>query len=112
MERGSSVIVLPKRPPLLTAKQWATLDALSGGRTILGVGAGWMREEFEALGFGHVFDKRGPATDEQIRILRSAWTSNGPISSDGEVYTFGPVLMRPKPARPGGLPIWIRGPRQ
>jgi probable F420-dependent oxidoreductase len=109
IELGTSVIVLPQRPPLMTAKQWATLDALSGGRTILGVGAGWMREEFEALGFGHIFDRRGPATDEQIKILRSAWTTQGDLSFDGEVYQHGPVRMLPKPARPGGIPIWIGG---
>jgi probable F420-dependent oxidoreductase len=109
IELGSSVIVLPQRPPLLTAKQWATLDALSGGRTILGVGAGWMREEFEALGFGHTFDRRGVATDETIRILRSAWTTPGDLSFEGEVYQFSPIRMVPKPARPGGLPIWIGG---
>jgi probable F420-dependent oxidoreductase len=106
---GTSVIVLPQRPPLLVAKQWATLDALSGGRMILGVGAGWMREEFEALGFGDVFPKRGPATDEAIKILRAAWSTPGDVSFEGEVYQFQPVRMLPKPARPGGLPIWIGG---
>jgi len=103
------VIVLPQRPPLLIAKQWATLDALSGGRTILGIGAGWMREEFDALGFGEQFDRRGVATDEAIKIFRAAWTTDGPIEHDGKAYQFGPVLMWPKPARPGGLPIWIGG---
>ncbi|MGE3267321.1 MAG: LLM class F420-dependent oxidoreductase [Chloroflexota bacterium] len=109
IELGTSVIVLPQRPPLLIAKQWATLDALSGGRAILGVGAGWMREEFEALGFGHQFDRRGVATDESIKILRAAWTTDGPVEHHGEAYDFGPVLLEPKPARPGGLPIWIGG---
>ncbi len=109
VELGTSVIVLPQRPPLLIAKQWATLDALSGGRAILGVGAGWMRDEFDALGFGDTFDKRGVAMDEAIKILRSAWTSDGPIEAHGTAYDFGPVLMWPKPARPGGLPIWIGG---
>jgi probable F420-dependent oxidoreductase len=109
VQLGTSVIVLPQRPPLLVAKQWATLDALSGGRMILGVGAGWMREEFDALGFGHVFDKRGPATDEAIKILRAAWTTQGDVSFDGEVYSFQPVRMMPKPARPGGIPIWVGG---
>ena len=103
------VLKLPVRPPVLVAKQWATLDALSGGRTILGVGAGWMREEFEALGFGHTFGPRGKATDETIKILRSAWTTQGDLSFEGEVYQFGPVRMLPKPVRPGGLPIWIGG---
>ncbi|MFN8632706.1 MAG: LLM class F420-dependent oxidoreductase [Chloroflexota bacterium] len=109
VELGTSVIVLPQRPPLLIAKQWATLDALSGGRAILGVGAGWMREEFDALGFGGLFDKRGVATDEAIRTFRAAWTTDGPIEMAGQAYQFKPVLMWPKPARPGGLPIWIGG---
>ena len=109
IELGTSVIVLPQRPPLLIAKQWATLDALSGGRAILGVGAGWMREEFEALGFGHQFDRRGVATDEAIKIMRAAWSAAGAIEHHGEAYQFGPVLMEPKPARPGGIPIWVGG---
>ena len=109
VELGTSVIVLPQRPPLLVAKQWATLDALAGGRMILGIGAGWMREEFEALGFGEQFGRRGVATDEAIKILRAAWTADGPIDHQGTAYQFGPVLMWPKPARPGGLPIWIGG---
>jgi len=109
LELGTSVIVLPQRPPLLVAKQWATLDALSGGRCILGIGAGWMREEFEALGFGDQFDRRGVATDEAIGILRAAFTAAGPLEHHGQAYDFAPVLMQPKPARPGGLPIWIGG---
>ena len=109
VQLGTSVIVLPQRPPLLIAKQWATLDALSGGRTILGVGAGWMREEFAALGFGHTFDRRGVATDEAINIFRSVWTADGPVEAHGAAYDFDPVLMWPKPARSGKLPIWIGG---
>ncbi len=109
LELGTSVIVLPQRPPLLVAKQWATLDALSGGRCILGVGAGWMREEFAALGFGDQFDRRGVATDEAISILRAAWAADGPLEHHGQAYDFAPVLMQPKPAQPGGLPIWIGG---
>ena len=69
---GTSVIVLPQRPPLLVAKQWATLDALSGGRMILGVGAGWMREEFEALGTPP-YDERGAVTDEYLTAWRALW---------------------------------------
>ena len=109
VELGTSVIVVPQRPPLLIAKQWATLDQLSGGRCILGVGAGWMREEFEALGFGHTFGPRGKATDEAIHLFRAAWTTDGPIEAHGEVYDVNPVLMWPKPARRGKLPIWIGG---
>jgi probable F420-dependent oxidoreductase len=108
VELGTSVLVLPQRQPLLVAKQWATLDALSGGRTILGVGAGWMREEFQALGVD-TFDRRGAATDEAIRIYRAAWTQQGDVSFEGEVYRFGPVRFMPKPARTGGPPIWVGG---
>ena len=108
VQLGTSVLVLPQRPPLLIAKQWATLDALSGGRTILGVGAGWMREEFEALGFD-TFERRGKATDEAIRLFRTAWTQPGDVSFEGEVYRFGPVRVMPKPAQPGGPPVWVGG---
>ena len=93
------MIVLPQRPPLLIAKQWATLDALSGGRTILGVGAGWMREEFEALGFGHTFDRRGVATDEAIHLFRRPGPRTARSSSTARSTSSGPVLMEPKPAR-------------
>lgn len=109
LELGTSVIVVPQRPPLLIAKQWATLDALSGGRVILGVGAGWMREEFEALGYGDLFDRRGVALDEAIRIMRTCWLETGPVEHHGATYDIRPVLMDPKPARPGGIPVWVGG---
>jgi probable F420-dependent oxidoreductase len=105
---GTSVLVLPYRQPLVVAKQWATLDALSGGRTILGVGAGFMREQFEALGMD-TFDRRGAATDEAIRIFRAAWAQGAEVSFTGEVYRFQPVWFLPKPTRPGGPPIWVGG---
>jgi probable F420-dependent oxidoreductase len=108
VQLGTSALVLPYRQPLVVAKQWATLDALSGGRTILGVGAGFMREQFEALGMD-TFDRRGAATDEAIRILRAAWAPGAEVSFAGEVYRFGPVRFLPKPARPGGPPIWVGG---
>jgi probable F420-dependent oxidoreductase len=105
---GSSVLVLPYRQPLVVAKQWATLDALSGGRTILGVGAGFMREQFEVLGMD-TFDRRGAATDDAIRIYRTAWAPGAEVSFAGELYRFPPVRFLPKPARPGGPPIWVGG---
>jgi probable F420-dependent oxidoreductase len=104
---GTSVLVLPYRQPLVVAKQWATLDALSGGRTILGVGAGFMREQFEVLGMG-TFDRRGTATDDAIRIFRAAWAPGAEVSFTGELYRFPPIRFLPKPARPGGPPIWQR----
>jgi probable F420-dependent oxidoreductase len=105
---GTSVLVLPYRQPLVVAKQWATLDALSGGRTILGVGAGFMREQFEVLGTD-IFDRRGAATDEAIRLLRAAWAPGAEVSFAGEVYRFQPVRFLPKPVQPGGPPIWVGG---
>ena len=105
---GTSVLVLPYRQPLVVAKQWATLDALSGGRTILGVGAGFMREQFEALGMD-TFDRRGAATDEAIRLFRAAWAQGAEVSFTGEVYRFQSVWFLPKPTRAGGPPIWVGG---
>ena len=109
VELGVTVIVVPQREPLLFAKQWATLDQLSGGRTILGVGVGWNREEFEALGAGDNFDRRGAATDEAIRVWRAVWQTDGDVSFAGDVYRFDPIRFLPKPARPGGPPIWVGG---
>ena len=105
---GVSVLVAPQRPPLLSAKQWATLDALASGRTILGVGTGWLREEFVALG-AETFERRGKALDEAIRIFRTTWSQPGPVAFAGEVYRFAPLHADPKPARAGGPPIWIGG---
>lgn len=105
---GTSVLVLPYRQPLVVAKQWATLDALAGGRTILGVGAGFMREQFEALGMD-TFDRRGQATDEAIRLFRAAWAPGAEVSFAGEVYHVPPVRFLPKPVQPGGPPIWAGG---
>jgi probable F420-dependent oxidoreductase len=105
---GTSVLVLPYRQPLVVAKQWATLDAFSRGRTILGVGAGFMREQFEALGLD-IFDQRGAATDEAIRVFRAAWAPGAEVSFNGEIYRFQSVRFLPKPTRPGGPPIWVGG---
>src|ERR687885_1118986 len=72
---GTHVLVLPYRHPLLTAKMIATLDNLSGGRVDLGIGVGWMREEFEAVG-APSYERRGAVTDEQIRVLKAVWTND------------------------------------
>ena len=105
---GTSVLVLPYRQPLVVAKQWATLDALSGGRTVLGVGAGFMREQFAVLGMD-MYDQRGSATDEAIQLFRTVWAAGAEVSFTGELYRFQPVRFLPKPARPGGPPIWVGG---
>jgi len=103
---GTGILVLPQRNPLVLAKELATLDALSRGRMELGVGVGWLREEFEALGVP--FEKRGARTDEYIDVLRRVWTEPE-TSYDGEFTRFAPVKSYPKPAREGGIPIHIGG---
>ena len=105
---GTSVLVLPYRQPLVVAKQLATLDALSGSRIVLGVGAGFMREQFKVLGMD-MFDQRGAATDEAIRLFRTVWVAGAEVSFTGEIYRVQPVRFLPKPARPGGPPIWFGG---
>jgi len=97
-----TVIVLPMHSEALIAKQVATLDVLSGGRMILGVGSGWLEEEFRALGVS--FDDRGDRTDEAIRVLRAAWT-DGVASFEGRFTSFDDLYLRPLPVqRP--VPIW------
>jgi probable F420-dependent oxidoreductase len=104
---GTSVLVIPYRNPLVTAKTLATLDLLSKGRLILGAGVGWLREEFEALRTAP-FDERGRVTDEYLRIMRLAWTTD-PVSFAGRHYAVADVHALPKPAQSGGIPIWIGG---
>ncbi len=102
---GTTVLILPHRHPVLAAKCLATLDHLSGGRVILGVGVGWMREEIELL--GAPFGRRGAWSDEAIRIMRACWR-DAPTRHRGEFFTFDDVGVFPKPAR-GDIPIWIGG---
>src|SRR5260221_7867345 len=82
----SSVLVLPYRNPVLTAKMVASLDVLSGGRVTLGVGAGWLKEEFEALG-SPAFEARGAVTDEWITIFKQLW-SQSPASFHRRFYQY------------------------
>jgi probable F420-dependent oxidoreductase len=107
---GTSILVIPLRNPVLAAKQLATLDALSGGRLVLGVGSGWFAEEFEALGQPY-FRERGALTDEYIRIYRALW-SGEPTEFEGEFYRFRSVQSLPRPAQSAsgsGPPIWVGG---
>lgn len=103
---GTSVLVLPQRDPRLVAKQVATLDALSGGRVILGLGAGWMEDEFKNLGAD--FQTRGRRMDEAIRVMKVLWTDPDP-RFEGKFYRFGGVFCEPRPVQPGGPPLWIGG---
>ncbi|MFB3819595.1 MAG: LLM class F420-dependent oxidoreductase [Candidatus Methylomirabilales bacterium] len=104
---GSSILVLPQRNPVLVAKAVATLDVLTGGRVILAVGVGWLKEEFEALGV-RSFAERGAVTDEYIRLLRALWTEEWP-SFRGRFYTLEEVRFFPKPVQRPHPPIWIGG---
>lgn len=104
---GSSVLILPYRNPMLVAKMIATLDVLSRGRVILGVGVGWMEEEFRALNLP-TFQERGAVTDEYIRILREVWTQERP-SHTGRFFSFEEVRFYPKPVQKPHPPIWIAG---
>ncbi len=103
----SSVIVIPHRNPLFMAKSIATMDVLSGGRIAVGVGAGWMREEFEALGLPP-FEARGQVTNEYIDAMKAAWTQDAP-SYDGEFVKFGNIDTDPRPVQDPHPPIWIGG---
>jgi probable F420-dependent oxidoreductase len=105
---GPSVLILPYRNPLVTAKWFATVDALSGGRLFLGAGTGWWREEFEALGLSEQFAERGQRTDEYLRICKNLW-SEDLAAYKGHFYSYEKVIAAPKPVQAGGIPIWIGG---
>ena len=103
----TSVLVLPYRNPVLTAKMAASLDVLSGGRLTLGVGAGWLKEEFEALN-SPAFNARGAVTDEWITIFKQLW-SQSPASFDGRFHHYTDIRCEPFPVqRPHPL-IWVGG---
>lgn len=104
---GTSVLVVPYRNPVVTAKMLATMDVMSGGRVILGAGVGWMKEEFETLQ-SPPFAERGKVTDEYLRLMREMWTKE-PAEFTGAHYRLPPVSALPKPRQPGGIPIWIGG---
>ena len=103
----TSVMVLPHRGPMHTAKILATIDVLSGGRLILGCGVGWMKEEFELLG-APPYAERGAVGDEYIRAFKELWTSDNP-TFDGKYVKFSDVAFTPKPVQKPHPPIWIGG---
>jgi len=106
VELGTSVLVLPMRDPLMTAKVVATLDQLADGRVTLGLGAGWWAEEFAAL--GAPFRGRGVAFEECIEILRLLWR-DGEGSYQGRFHSFDRLSCRPLPVQDGGPPLLIGG---
>ena len=103
----TSVTVVPHRPAVLQAKMLATIDVLSKGRLTFGIGAGWMREEFEALGTPP-FAARGAVTDEYVLACRELWTKDDP-RFDGKYVKFADVLFEPKPVQKPHPPIWVGG---
>jgi probable F420-dependent oxidoreductase len=103
----TAIMVLPNRPPILTAKTLATIDVLTNGRLIVGCGVGWMREEFEALG-SPPFETRGAVANEYIRAFRELWTQDNP-TFEGTYCHFSNVVFAPKPVQKPHPPIWIGG---
>ncbi len=103
----TAVLVVPYRPPILTAKQLATIDLLSEGRVTVGCGTGWMREEFEAVG-APPYEARGAVTDEYIEAFKAMWTSEEPVY-EGKYAQVKDIYFRPQPVRKPHPPIWIGG---
>ena len=103
----TSVLIVPHRNPLIAAKSLATLDLLSEGRLVVGVGVGWMREEFQALGLPP-FEERGAVTDEYIRAFKVLWTEDDP-HFEGKYISFDDISFLPKPVQKPHPPIWVGG---
>jgi probable F420-dependent oxidoreductase len=103
---GTSVLVLPYRNPVNLAAEAAAIDVLSDGRFVLGVGAGWMEEEFRALGIDPA--ERGARTDEHIEVLRALWTED-PARFEGRFTRFDGLVLATTPRTEGGPPIWVGG---
>jgi len=103
---GTLVLVLPFRDPVAFAKEWATLDVLSGGRSILGVGVGWHEGEFAALRIP--FNERGRRMNEMLEAITALWAGDH-VTYDGQFYRFADLSLEPKPVQRPHPPIWIGG---
>ena len=106
VELGTTVVILPYRHPLHTARLAANVDRLSGGRFIFGVGVGWARQEFEALGVP--FERRGAMSNDYLAAIKTAWT-NDPATHTGPFVSFRDVHTGPRPVRTPHPPIWVGG---
>lgn len=102
---GTGILILPQHSPVITAKQVATLDRMTGGRVLLGIGVGWLREEFEVI--GAAFDERAARTDEYVAAMRALWGQDRP-SFEGEFVQFDGAYCRPQPVD-GHVPIIVGG---
>jgi probable F420-dependent oxidoreductase len=103
---GTTVLIVPYRNAVVTAKMVSSLDALSGGRVVLGIGAGWVAAESAMLGVP--FPERGPMTDEHLRAMQALWTEPTP-SFAGRYTRFDGLVFEPKPAQKPHPPIWVGG---
>lgn len=103
---GTCILILPQRNPLVLAKELATLDHLSGGRVELGIGVGWLQEEFDALGVP--WERRGKRNDEYLDVLRTIW-SGSHVEFHGEFVDFEPLTSTPLPPQGRDIPILVGG---
>lgn len=104
LEIGTGVLLGPLYDPIRLAEDVATVDALSGGRFILGLGIGWRQEEFDRLGVP--MEKPGRRLSETVKILKKAW-ADGAFTHDGQIYSYEPTNVTPKPGR--DIPVWLGG---
>jgi len=102
---ATGILILSQHSPVVCAKQVATLDAMSGGRVLLGIGVGWLREEFEII--GAKFEERGPRCDDYMKAMRALWQMERP-SYDGRFVKFDGAYCRPKPTN-GTVPLIVGG---
>ena len=102
---ATGILILPQHNPVITAKQVATLDHMSGGRVLLGIGVGWLEEEFDAIGAS--FADRGPRTDEYVVAMRALWSEASP-SFEGEFVAFRNAHCQPQPIN-GSVPVIVGG---
>ena len=103
---GSTVVIVPYRNPILQAKIFASLDVLSKGRAVCGVGVGWLEKEFETLDVP--YSERGPMTNEWLEIFTNLWTEQEPAYS-GDYYSYDGIFFEPKPVQQPRIPIWVGG---
>ena len=103
---GSTVIILPYRDPVVQAKMFSSLDVLTNGRVICGVGVGWLEKEFDTLRVPYA--DRGPMSDECLEVMRCLWTEDEP-EYHGRFFDFDGIQMYPKPVQKPYIPIWVGG---
>lgn len=104
---GISALILPQRHPFEVARELATIDVLSGGRTLLAAGIGWSEGEYKNLGYN--FHDRGRRMDEAVKVLRTCWRGRETVTFHGEYYNFEQAYFSPLPLQEGGPPLWIAG---